>query len=316
MKRITFHWALKILLGIYILPTGLYALILKNSVPMDPPQNTYVGSWNGSTGSPIGKYAVLTAKHVGGPINMPDCTPDYPTGAVFRIDGKVYCIEARYDHPSADISVLIINKNFYPDGFEKFNRVTSPSFPKKINDYVMAAGYGYTAGNYATNGISWSAIRSLTWGDNLLNSVSPLYLTTTFNSNSLATIYEYSPATYDSGGPVYQYDGCNHPTISGVIVSISSSTGFSSYGDRAYAINVSTYYDWIKSKVDDLRSDSWVIGDINRDGIDNIDDYNILAANYGKPGDYSKGDLNGDQKIDIKDFSILTNNFGRSNCSN
>lgn len=57
-------------------------------------------------------------------------------------------------------------------------------------------------------------------------------------------------------------------------------------------------------------------GDINGDGLVNLDDFIILASNFGAgPGaTLAQGDLNNDGFVDLADFNILAINFG-TNCS-
>jgi hypothetical protein len=54
-------------------------------------------------------------------------------------------------------------------------------------------------------------------------------------------------------------------------------------------------------------------GDINLDGTVDINDFGVLAGNFGTatPG-WVNGDLNGDGVVDINDFGILAQNFGTS----
>ena len=53
-------------------------------------------------------------------------------------------------------------------------------------------------------------------------------------------------------------------------------------------------------------------GDINGDGNTDIDDFIILAGNFGTPSGatLAEGDLNGDGAVDIDDFIILAGDFG------
>ena len=57
-------------------------------------------------------------------------------------------------------------------------------------------------------------------------------------------------------------------------------------------------------------------GDINTDGTVDLDDFIILAANFGAgpDADSSQGDLNADGFVDLDDFIILASNFG-TNCN-
>ncbi|MFI5379584.1 MAG: dockerin type I domain-containing protein [Tepidisphaerales bacterium] len=52
-------------------------------------------------------------------------------------------------------------------------------------------------------------------------------------------------------------------------------------------------------------------GDLNFDGVVNIQDFAILSANFGTANNHwSAGDLNGDGVVNIQDFAILSANFG------
>ena len=52
-----------------------------------------------------------------------------------------------------------------------------------------------------------------------------------------------------------------------------------------------------------------VPGDANVDGTVDHQDFGILKANFGGPGDWGEGDFNNDGDIDLQDFGILKSNF-------
>ncbi len=62
----------------------------------------------------------------------------------------------------------------------------------------------------------------------------------------------------------------------------------------------------------DYAVDFFVLaGDANRDGRVNLQDFNILAANFGQSGlDFSQGDFNYDTVVNLADFNILAGRFG------
>ena len=51
-------------------------------------------------------------------------------------------------------------------------------------------------------------------------------------------------------------------------------------------------------------------GDADLDGSVSINDFNILAANFGKAGTWATGDFDGDGVVSINDFNLLAANFG------
>jgi hypothetical protein len=54
-------------------------------------------------------------------------------------------------------------------------------------------------------------------------------------------------------------------------------------------------------------------GDINGDGLVDVADYNVWAANVGKTGaTWSQGDLNGDGLVDVADYNIWAANVGQT----
>jgi hypothetical protein len=57
-------------------------------------------------------------------------------------------------------------------------------------------------------------------------------------------------------------------------------------------------------------------GDINGDGLVDVADYNIWAANVGKTGaTWADGDLNGDGLVDVADYNIWAANVGKTSAT-
>ena len=63
--------------------------------------------------------------------------------------------------------------------------------------------------------------------------------------------------------------------------------------------------------IDDPPQDEKLEGNANSDGAVDLEDFNILKANFGESGDYSQGDFNGDGEINLDDFVMFSANFGR-----
>ena len=70
---------------------------------------------------------------------------------------------------------------------------------------------------------------------------------------------------------------------------------------------------WISGHlVIDNWADSNYPGDANRNEVVEINDFNALAANYGKTGmTWEQGDFDGDGKVGITDFNYLAANYGK-----
>ena len=58
---------------------------------------------------------------------------------------------------------------------------------------------------------------------------------------------------------------------------------------------------------------AFLSADANRDGRVNLDDFNVLAANFGRTDtDFGRGDFNYDGRTNLDDFNILASRFGAS----
>ena len=52
------------------------------------------------------------------------------------------------------------------------------------------------------------------------------------------------------------------------------------------------------------------IGDVNADGVTDLNDFNTLKNNFGEAGERNDGDLTGDGKVNLHDFNVLKSHFG------
>jgi hypothetical protein len=65
-----------------------------------------------------------------------------------------------------------------------------------------------------------------------------------------------------------------------------------------------------------IFSNPTLAGDINNDGLVDVADYNIWAANVGKTGaTWLQGDLNGDGLVDVADYNIWAANVGKTSAT-
>jgi hypothetical protein len=66
-------------------------------------------------------------------------------------------------------------------------------------------------------------------------------------------------------------------------------------------------------QITNIFSNPTLAGDINNDGLVDVADYNIWAANVGKTGaTWLQGDLNGDGLVDVADYNIWAANVGKT----
>jgi hypothetical protein len=111
-----------------------------------------------------------------------------------------------------------------------------------------------------------------------------------------------------ANNPVYLYSCMqdNQSTING--------TTLSCYGNPLFYQGANaTPSAWDKAAVLTLAAPSLIPGDANGDGMVDVGDLGILAANYGGSGkDWAKGDFNGDTLVDVGDLGILAAHYGQN----
>ena len=271
-------------LGASTLWTSDAEALVVHGTPLAKPAKSYVGSWNGSSAVAIGPRAVITAKHVQGYVTQR-----------FTMDGVQYTVKAIHQHPSADIQVIELN-NQLPG----WHKVAGTPYP---GQRTTIFGMGYVAGAGTSQGYAWSSSRAETWGLNTIDTVTSWYLVTRFD-NSANSPSEAMFATFDSGGGVFVEQSGGTLALAGIAVSVSSSTGFSAFGDRGYAVNVAAQSAWLAP-----FTAAPCLGDLNGDGSVNSTDFSMLISSFGIPGG-GGADLDGDGDCDQTDFTILTSRFG------
>jgi hypothetical protein len=58
-------------------------------------------------------------------------------------------------------------------------------------------------------------------------------------------------------------------------------------------------------------------GDANKDGTVNLQDFNVLAGNFGSTAAaWTQGDFTGDGQVNLQDFNVLAGNFGLTGAAN
>ena len=273
-----------IALGMTVCATPRAEALVVDGSPLPIPVKSYVGAWNGSTAIAIGPRAVLTAKHVQG----------YTTQQ-FLMDGVYYPVKAIHQNPSADLQVIELNKDL--PGWHPLATGVTPG------QQVTVVGNGYVAGTESSKGYTWSSARTETWGMNTLDSVTSWYLVTKFN-NTAPNPSEATFATYDSGGGVFLQQPNGNLALAGIIVSVSSSTGFSAYGDRGYSVNLVPQANWLSPFVA-----APCPGDLNGDRRVNVRDFSLMAKSFGSAGG-GPADLDQDGDCDVADFNALNQLMG------
>jgi hypothetical protein len=91
---------------------------------------------------------------------------------------------------------------------------------------------------------------------------------------------------------------------------------FGSRSGDLTVVNNTPYSGLMFNKIYDATSLSIALdalgGDANLDGTVNLQDFNLLAANFGMSGtDWLQADFNRDGQVNLQDFNILASNFGQ-----
>jgi len=154
-------------------------------------------------------------------------------------------------------------------------------------------------------------------GSNIIvsgNSVSFLVETLTYTPNSTAFLAHTSvpgavnTVTFNVSTPSASLIAPNTPYVgSNYFVGLTSNPGLTSPG----ASNTSSGY---TASAAQLTMNNALVGDVNLDGSVDINDFNILAPNFGNTTvtGWTNGQLRGGTGVDINDFNLLAPNFGTS----
>jgi len=189
--------------------------VIVNGQALEPPEQSWVGRWNGASGVAIGERSVLTAGHAGG-----------------RIGGRFVLAEERYTavalrrHAELDLMVITVDRNL--PGYYRI----APSIAGGVA--VVLGGAGFVAGEASASGVSWSTQRRVEWGTNVVESASHDRITLRFD----AIPGEGTFARFDSGAGVFVRDASGGLLLAGIATNAGGRRGESEFGSIALAVNV------------------------------------------------------------------------------
>jgi len=162
----------------------------------------YQGSWQGLLGTAIAPNQFITAKHIGGGV-----------GSTFNYQGSSYTTSARFDHPTADLTVWQVSGTFpsyaplYTGAAEVGQDVVLFGRSAVRGAEVNVPGASPTA----LRGWQWGSVGGgiTRWGENQVDDVLALggaeYLVAGFSLNGGPN--EAMLASGDSGGGLFILDG-------------------------------------------------------------------------------------------------------------
>lgn len=205
-----------------------------SSMPMPTGVSGHVGSWNGSSGVPVGPHWFITAKHTGGAV------PQW----FFMNGGWHLGIEIR-DHPSLDLRMVRVT-----EAFTGWHRIATGV---AANDPCVLGGWGVTGGAPLANGTGydWGGGHQEMWGANIVQAASSAVLSVRFDAPGTgnAVPYEAMFAVNDSGGGLFTWGVDGQLELAAVAVSVSG-YGQAGYGQAGYALRLEPVMDWIMAVAD------------------------------------------------------------------
>ena len=271
----------------------------------DFPYWNNVGVCGNGTGVYLGNGWVLTAAHV--------------SYSSITLNGTVY-------NALPNSEIQIGQSTGSPADMQIFQLAQNPGLPSIMiasntprysNTLLMMGAGDNRMPNLATSGsltgYYWDASgRTMRWGtnnfvgtvsvqDGFENTVTQSFYTR-FNQNGGAN--ECQAADHDSGGAVFYKTG-GQWVLAGMMFAIDSegaNIGMADYTDGAtYCADLSSYFPYLKP----------IPGDANDDGLVDVADYDIWAANVGATNaTWTMGDFNGDGLVDVADYDIWAANVG------
>ena len=263
---------------------------------IDRPQNAIVGRLNNGTCVPIGDRFALTADHVGA-----------KAGQAVLVDGQAYPIVRVFRHPSAPSMDLKVIEISGPPYFSTWVPVHPDPGSVPVGVPVYIGGYGVTSGDVEGTCVQWGP-RQERWAMNNLEGHVSHWSWYRFD---MELPNEGMAAVYDSGSPMMVSDGyeCSLSVVGVASTATSGSTGPSCDGHVAQYTEVDPL--WLAQ-----YTGPHCQGDLDGDADTDVSDFAVLATNFASAGggvdcmSYRSGDLNQDGVLDLDDVNILIINFG------
>jgi hypothetical protein len=276
----------------------------------DFPYWNNIGLLGVGTGIYLGNGWVLTADHVVS-YGIPDILLN---GTYYApLANSTIQIGASSGSP-ADMAIFQLAPN---PGLSSLSSITIASNAPRASNTLLMIGNGDNRQpnlsiSGSLTGYLWDTSgRSMRWGTN--NYTGNYVVTETFNHTSTQTFYttfdnngnvnECQAADGDSGGAVF-YKAGGQWELAGMMFAIDSEGGniqMADYTGVTFCASLSSYLPMLKP----------IPGDANDDGLVDVADYDIWAANVGATNaTWSMGDFNGDGLVDVADYDIWAANVG------
>ena len=221
-------------LGASALPAAAIVVEGMTSMPLPFGVEGHIGSWNGSSGVPIGPHWLITAKHTGGFVPM-----------YFIMNGHWHTAVEIRDHPTLDLRMVRV-----AEAFPGWHRIATGV---ANGDPCVLGGWGVTAGAPLAggNGYTWGGPHGETWGANVVFSSSTAMLGIRFDAPGTgdAVPYEAMFAVNDPGCGLFTWGADGQLEVAAIAVSVSG-YGQASYGQFGYAIRLEPVRDWIMAVAD------------------------------------------------------------------
>jgi hypothetical protein len=313
--------------AVILISSNVSGMILHtDSQPTVHPEDSVVGRWSYNASCvAISPNYIITTRHQGGGV-----------GSVVNFGGINYKVAEVVVNGNVDMRVARLETmTGQPANLTNYVSINTSTY--EVNEPVLLGGYGKSRGaelttlngvSYPPYGYSWSGTNNLTfrWGaneiDGLVTVASGPYtsytLTADFDGPGTASAVENEAilAEYDSGGGWFIQNTSGDWLLAALSANVTHmgeawyddpTTKHTYEPDNMYGVRVSSYASWILA-----NTESYIVppGDANWDGIVDVGDLGILAANYGSSGKkWQEGDFNADGVVDVGDLGILASHY-------